>query len=180
MPQLVTGPKMTPTKTGASGFTLIELMVVLAVLAVLLKMAMLSFQGNDNKLITQQVTAFKSMLQKSCQSALFHNKVYALIPDNDGVSSRVLVLGANPSKQKQPQVKKTLKWVETKEQKLLWKIKPAQIETSKPEAGAFNFEQKGWRCWPQGLMDEGQIVFDFAGQTRTLSWNAQGQFSSES
>jgi len=71
---MTTPPKYT------QGFTLIELMVVLVIIAVLLGGVTLSLQPAEGQRLQKQVRAFQGLMQTLCDQALLRHQALGLVP----------------------------------------------------------------------------------------------------
>ncbi|KUJ72430.1 prepilin-type N-terminal cleavage/methylation domain-containing protein [Thiomicrospira sp. WB1] len=160
------------------GFTLIELMVVLVVLAVILKFATMSLNNNDQRRLASQLSVFKSLMQETCQTALFQNRLYGIAAEEGGM--RVLTFAPMSRPKTEGSDNRAgptrFEWRPVENSFVAWLFKPDNIQSTQPLDGPFTFEQPGWRCWPQGLVDQGAVTFRAQGRTQVLEWDVQGNF----
>ncbi len=152
------------------GFTLIELMVVIVILAVLLSLAIVSLKPNQAAELRQQSIAFKGALIAMCDKSAFDQHIYALIPGEQNISMQKLVKGVWQETSLGLIEKSALQW--NKAIKVSW-------ELDKELAKSNGLEEAGWMCWPSGEVNAGKISFKLNELTNTLQWNEILNFSLE-
>lgn len=150
-----------PRKSSAvwqGGFTLIELMVVIVIIAVVLSVGVIAVKPSESALLNKQVAQFKGALMQTCDLAAFEQKIYALVPNQKGLEMYRL---ENASWQIAPK-SQTLKWSEGIT--VNWSLDESLANANK-------LPEPGWLCWPSGEVLEGRIDFKLADSQRHLSWS---------
>ncbi len=145
------------------GFTLIELMVVVVIVAILLTAVVISIQPSESSKVRQQIGAVKGWMQSVCDRAAFDQRIYVMMPTQTGMTF------ARQVKQEwlTPPKARELTWLDGLT--VDWQINetsPLQQSLPKP----------GWLCWPSGEMLGGELQFTLGKTQRILRWNAIGQF----
>lgn len=146
-----------------SGFTLIELMVVLVIVGVLLSATVISIKPSESGKMRKQTAAFKGLMQAVCDQSAFDQHIYVMMPTEKGIDVSYL------SKQKWTAVERFNKfqWVDGIE--VDWQLSAEQAKKDKLPA-------PGWMCWPSGEIKKGQITFQFDSLKETVRWNSLRQF----
>lgn len=140
------------------GFTLIELMVVIVILAVVLSVGVIAVKPNESALLNQQVAQLKGALLQTCDFAAFEQKIYALVPSQQGLDVyRLETAEWQIAPKTQP-----LKWSEGVT--VSWNLDEDLAKVNK-------LPEPGWLCWPSGEVLEGRVDFELAGSQRSLSWS---------
>lgn len=146
------------------GFTLIELMVVVVILAVLVSIATLTFTPNDSVKLNQQTLAFKGALQQTCDEAIFTQKIQALVPSKKGSHLYALQQG---------------KWqIVSSVKPLIW-LPGMSVDwqvAERPSAQA-ELPSPGWLCWPTGEILPGSVTFQLGQQKTKMSWTPLLKFT---
>ncbi len=142
-----------------AGFTLIELMIVLVVLAVVLAVGIVAMTPSKSAVINQQVALVKGGLQQTCDQAAFGQRVFALIPSDKGLSMRYL----RQQKWHDFEASKQVSWSE--EFKVSWVV-------DEDVAKQNNLATPGWLCWPSGEVLEGSVTFELDDYFAKLSWDS--------
>ncbi|QAB14622.1 prepilin-type N-terminal cleavage/methylation domain-containing protein [Hydrogenovibrio thermophilus] len=145
------------------GFTLIELMVVVVIVAILLTAVVISIQPSESSKVRQQIGAVKGWMQSVCDRATFDQHIYVMMPTQTGMTFARQVKQAWST----PPNARELVWLDGLT--VDWQINdatPLQQTLPKP----------GWLCWPSGEMLGGELQFTLGKTQRTLRWNAIGQF----
>lgn len=151
------------------GFTLIELMVVVAIVAVLLSAVVVAIQPSEASKVRQQVSAVQGWMQSVCDRAAFDQHVYAMMPDEKGLAL------ARLNNQAWQMVSAT------KGGERLW-LDGLQVEWELPINSRWQSSDQaetprpGWLCWPSGERQSGALHFTLGDTQRTLSWNPLGDF----
>lgn len=148
-----------PSQTAQQGFTLIELMVVVLIIAVLLSAGLVSLSPSDSALMRKQAKQLQGALQQTCDQAAFSQSLMALVPGDQGLSMQQLTQG---------------KWRDySGAQNLAWQagIK-ATWEMDEMLAKAQKLTPPGWICWPSGEVLEGKVEFEMGDLQKTVRWNA--------
>lgn len=149
-----------------AGFTLIELMVVVVIVAVMLSAVTFSVSTSDGAKLRKQEAAMKGVITALCDRATFQQKLYLAMPEEKGLSF---------AKYEREQ------WVEV-----------SRIEQAPWEAGVevkwsldaeaakqSGLPKPGWVCWPSGEVSAGDIIFRVDKNQTILSWDELGRFKTE-
>jgi general secretion pathway protein H len=134
------------------GFTLIELMVVVVIMAVVLSVGMLSLRPSDAALLTTQQSQLKSLLRLASDHAAFEQRLYLVAPDEQGLTTYVFTDQA---------------WsVSSKMVFLPWQAGlSVQWNTDLTFAEQNQLPQAGWLFWPSGEVLPGEVEMQLDGQT---------------
>ena len=159
-----------------SGFTLIELMVVMVIMSVVVSVAVISLGGNEQTTLRAQQSSAKALLTFVRDKSAIKQQMYLVAPDKAGLTTYVL---------------KTGKWqVDNRIEKLAWQ-EGLDIEWQVDNtafAQQQNLPSEGWVFWPSGDVLGGAIYMRSL-QTKqatgpqdwssySFSWNEVLQFSS--
>jgi general secretion pathway protein H len=152
------------------GFTLIELMVVVAIVAVLLAAGVMSLGSRDNQQQRQQWTQTQSILQMACDQAAFNQQIYLVSVSAKGLEAFYRQQG---------------EWLPAKMHKVSWREETEvswQLDETLQEAWAL--PEQGWLCWPRGVVSEGEIqmqlpTVDSTGSVQVLRWDEGLNFEFE-
>ena len=151
---------------GQKGFTLIELMVVVVILAVMLSAATLALTPSESARLNQQSLQLKGALQQTCDQAVFQQKIHALLVDKKGMTMRVL-------KQNQWQTVAAVQdvpWVDGVT--VTW---PTQVDIQ----SRFGLPGEGWLCWPTGEILPGLVKMQMDKLAKQLSWTPLMKFTTK-
>ncbi|WP_044407927.1 type II secretion system protein [Thiomicrospira microaerophila] len=139
------------------GFTLIELMVVVAIVAIILAAGVMSLGGRDNQQHRQHWAQIQGLLQTACDQAAFNQKIYLVAVTEQGLEAFVREQG---------------EWLAAKMNKVNWPqdTKPRwQLDALLQER--WQLPEPGWMCWPSGLVSEGEIGLSRTDGAQTLRWD---------
>lgn len=141
-----------------------ELIVVVAVIAILLSVALLSIKPSETAKLRQQTAKVKGLVISVCDQAAFDQKVYFISPDRNGLNVEVLEKGSWQKSHKWP----SLNW-------------ESELEVDWSSERVFNSavgenSKEGWMCWPSGELTPGKVIFTLDKTQSTLEWNAVMQF----
>ena len=193
-----------------SGFTLIELMVVLVIVAVMLRMVVLSLSPNTQTRLQLTAEKAKGMMQMACDQAAMRQSLVLIEPSAKQLqawmsvkkSLRKTLQNTDEAEASMPQPKQfvwqklgePLSWPEAVA--VTW-VLPSQIRTQNELHQSMTLDEnlslevqkaqasyraklaKGWRCWPTGEMDAGEMDFkaiDASLPTLQLKWDSWGRF----
>ncbi|WP_127471109.1 prepilin-type N-terminal cleavage/methylation domain-containing protein [Thiomicrorhabdus aquaedulcis] len=142
------------------GFTLIELMVVVVIMAVVLSVGMLSLRPSDSAILNTQQGQLKSALRLVSDYAAFEQRLYLMAPTQDGLTTYVLTDQA---------------WsVSSQVAFLPWQAGlSVEWNTDLTFAQQNQLPQAGWLFWPSGEVLPGEVKIQLDGQTQLTS-NAKG------
>ncbi|UQB41712.1 prepilin-type N-terminal cleavage/methylation domain-containing protein [Thiomicrospira microaerophila] len=129
--------------TKQAGFTLIELIVVVAIVAVVLAVGMMSLGGRDTQQQRQQWTQAQSLLQMACDQAAFQQRIYLVAVTEQGLEAYYRHQG-----DWLPAEMKKVVWSETSQ--MVWQVDDGLKER-------WQLPEPGWLCWPSGLVSEGKL-----------------------
>jgi len=148
------------------GFTLIELMVVVVILAVVLSAATLALTPSESARLNQQSLQLKGALQQTCDQAVFQQKIHALLVDKKGMTMRML-----SRNQWQPvDAIKDVPWVDGV--MATWESQP-EFQTR------FGLPGDGWLCWPTGEILPGLVKMRMDQLAKQLSWTPLMKFTTQ-
>ncbi len=189
-----------------SGFTLIELMVVLVIVAVMLRMVVLSLSPNTQTRLQLTAEKAKGMMQMACDQAAMRQSLVLIEPSDKQLQAWMSVkqndqkvASTDSSSPKAPSLVwqalgEPLSWPEAVA--VTW-VLPSQIRTQNELHQSMTLDEnlslevqkaqasyraklaKGWRCWPTGEMDAGEMDFkaiDASLPTLQLKWDSWGRF----
>ena len=159
-----------------SGFTLIELMVVVVIMSVVVSVGVISMGGNDQTTLRAQAGSAKAFLNFVRDTSAIKQQMYLVVPDKKGLTAYVL---------------KTGRWQpDTGVKKQMWQAglnMDWQIENNafvQPQ----NASDQGWLFWPSGDVMGGAIFMSTqqnqpvsmlqTPSTYSFKWNGLLQFSS--
>ncbi|BBP42670.1 hypothetical protein THMIRHAT_04160 [Thiosulfativibrio zosterae] len=140
------------------GFTLIELMVVVLIVAVLLAVGMVSMAPNDSALLRQQVKQVQGALQQTCDQAAFSQHMMALVPSDKGLE----MLEVSQGQWQAFAGAKDMAWLAGI--RVTW-------QADETVAKAQKLTRPGWICWPSGEILPGEMRFQSTDLKAQLSWN---------
>lgn len=154
--------------TSQQGFTLIELMVVIVILAVLLSTAVMSLKPSESAELRKQTIAFKGALIAICDKSAFDQHIYVIVPEKNKFSIKRLQQGS---------------WLDVQlidERSMLWH-EAVKVSWSLNEelAKSYGLEKAGWMCWPSGEVNAGEITFKLNHLSNHLQWNEILDFTLE-
>jgi len=164
--------------TAQSGFTLIELMVVVVIMAVMVSVGMMSLGSNEQATLRAQDRSVKSLLMAVRDQAALKQRLYLVGVDETGLTTYSQTRGEWQVDEKI----NLLKWPES----LLveWKIDNQTFVQQQ------SLPQEGWVFWPSGDVLAGSIILRnldnqsfVRGQETTeyiIRWNGLLQFEKES
>ncbi|MBE0494039.1 MAG: prepilin-type N-terminal cleavage/methylation domain-containing protein [Thiomicrospira sp.] len=148
-----------PTTSRQKGFTLIELMVVVVIIAVVLAAGLMSFGSHEGSQLRAQWAKTQGLIQTACDQAAFKQRLVLIGIDEQGLK----VYYQTNGQWTQADNIKTLSWSPGFE--VQWRTEPTMQER-------MQLPQPGWLCWPGGLITEGEIRAD--GQI--LAWDQALKF----
>jgi general secretion pathway protein H len=142
-----------------SGFTLIELMVVVAIIAVMLAVGVIGLGGRDTQALRQHWAQSQGLIQTACDQAGFQQRLMLIGVEKQTLSVFQSVKG---------------EWVAFDQVKpMSWPEQFAvEFEWDQTLVERLKLPQPGWLCWPEGLISEGAIGLN----NEKLSWDDQIQF----
>jgi len=147
--------------TAQSGFTLIELMVVLVVMAVVVSVGIMSFASLNQDAVSSQKNRIQQYLKQVSDEAAFKQKLLLVIPDEKGLTAYSKV---NVEWQADAAVE-SYRWPEHLNAE--WVLDETLVERQRlPGAG--------WMFWPNGDVVEGKIVLQMKAdreETASIEWN---------
>ncbi|MBN2648009.1 MAG: prepilin-type N-terminal cleavage/methylation domain-containing protein [Thiotrichales bacterium] len=149
MQRLVTGKynkRPLPASGEQSGFTLIELMVVLLVVGILLSAVSLSFRSSDQALTRQQANQIQALFLYAQDQATFTQRTQLVVADDQGLK---LYHWRQGEWQADARVK-AVSWPAT------FKVRWQQASPSVERDGLL---ANGWWILPQGEAQAGEIVW---------------------
>jgi len=161
---------MFKNKSLQQGFTLIELMVVIVILAILLSTAIMSLKPNEAAELRQQTIAFKGVLISICDKSAFDQHIYALIPDKKGVSVKRLSKSEWQDVDLNGINSESSNWHEAI--KVNWQLNEEIAKSN-------GLKKAGWMCWPSGEVSKGSISFKLNKLSNILEWDEILDFSLE-
>lgn len=146
------------------GFTLIELMVVVVILAVLVSVATWTLTPSDSVKLNQQTLQLKGALQQTCDEAIFSQKIQALVPSKKGVGLFALHQG---------------KWQTVSSVKPLSWLSGISVEWQLDDqlSAQAALPSPGWLCWPTGEILPGSVTFQLGDQSTHMSWTPLLKFT---
>lgn len=151
-----------PSRHYQLGFTLLELMVVVVILAILLSFAIVSLKPNQSAELRKQTVAFKGALITICDQSAFDQHIYALIPSKKGIQIQRLVKGSWQASGLKMVNESSLNWNEAIT--VSWDLNDEL-------AKSYGLKQAGWMCWPSGEVNAGSISFKLNELSHDLQWN---------
>lgn len=147
-------------KVKQAGFTLIELMVVLVIVAVVMGVTVLSLSSNEKSRLNAQKNQLKSYLSLVRDQSTFDLKLYLVAPDQQGL--KTLVFDKDSWK------------IASKVAPLVWQDGVmADWRLDSTFAHRQQLPSAGWIFWPSGEVLSGKVTF-------TLQGGAQSQAQAES
>ena len=197
---------MTTPLKHSPGFTLIELMVVLVIISVLLGGVSLSLQPAEGQRLQKQVRAFQGLMQTLCDQALLRHQALGLVPGRQQAAVYALALpspglfasassesadeearidtqeGLSDAEEANTVSPAAGFWQEdTQLQAPAWTLPPSQVTVNVPQGvdQAFALPKRGWRCFPDGGLDAGSVVFRQGQQAVKLVWDTQQRFEQQ-
>ncbi|MDX1347653.1 MAG: prepilin-type N-terminal cleavage/methylation domain-containing protein [Thiomicrorhabdus chilensis] len=167
-----------PTRSAVqSGFTLIELMVVVVIMAVVVSVGMMSLGSNEQATLRAQDRNVKSLLMAVRDQAALKQRLYLVGVDESGLTT----YSQNRGEWQVDDKIKRLKWPES----LIveWKIDNQTFVKQQ------NLPQEGWVFWPSGDVLAGSIILrnldnqafdrDQEATEYAIRWNGLLQFEKE-
>lgn len=165
-----------------SGFTLIELMVVVVIIAVVVSVGVMSLGSSEQATLRSQERSVKALLLYVRDQAAFNQQLYLVEVNEKGLSAYRL----RQNRWQADETTKPLKWDEALT--VDWKIGSFQTQDGLlNQTGQDMDGREGWLFWPSGEVIPGEIHFaplqsDVSSQNRTdnkqrgLRWNELLQF----
>lgn len=146
------------------GFTLIELMVVVVIMAVVLSVGMLSLRPSDSALLNTQQGQLKSLLRLASDHAAFEQTLYLIAPNQEGLTTYVFTDQA---------------WsVSPKVAFLPWQAGlNVEWNTDLTFAQQNQLPQAGWLFWPSGEVLPGEVSMQLDGQTQLTPSSKGGELA---
>jgi len=170
-----------PAIVKQAGFTLIELMVVLVIIAVVTGVTVMSLTSNTQAKINSQKSQLISYLGLVRDQSTFDLKMYLLVPDQQGL----IPYDFSRGKWQKSQKIKPLNW---KEGLVVdWKLNKRFTQQQ-------NLPKAGWVFWPNGEVLKGKVTFSLLensnssgrkykadeAEQNSVIWNGLLQFEAES
>ncbi len=144
------------------GFTLIELMVVVVIMAVVVSVGVVSLGSFNQNLTATEQAKLQSYLKQVSDEAAFKQRLYLLVPDESGLS---LYAKINFQWQAEQSIEK-FAWHEGFEAS--WQLDETMVRQQQ-------LPQAGWLFWPSGEVTPGLIKLDMAdqneNQTLSVEWD---------
>ncbi len=145
---------MPRSPSAESGFTLIEVMVVVVIISIVLSVGMLSLNQNEQNQLRAQTIKVKSLLEFVSDLSAFDQKMYLVVPEATGLTAYRSVKGVwEPSSKVD-----AMSWVVEAE----WQTEPSAVQR-------YELPKSGWVFWPSGEVTPGSITL------MTLSQKLQQQ-----
>ncbi|MDY0136848.1 MAG: prepilin-type N-terminal cleavage/methylation domain-containing protein [Thiomicrospira sp.] len=150
---------MSRLRWSQAGFTLMELLVVLVIVAVVLSAGLLSFRQDTSRYVAQQANQIQGLLQAGCDEAVWGQRLVFFEVSEKGL---------------QPWVHRQGRWqVFTDLKPLAWHPS-VQVDWTLPalSGGAYDLPAEGWLCWPSGDLTAGEMRLN----QHRLIWDEGGVF----
>ncbi len=153
-----------------SGFTLIEVMVVVVIISIVLSVGMLSLSQNEQSQLRAQTIKVKGLLKFVSDLSALDQKMYLVVPETTGLTVYRSVKGAWESSTKV----NAMSWVVEAE----WQAEPSAVQR-------YQLPRPGWVFWPSGEVTPGSITLMTLSQKiqqqeaiepQVIQWNVFLQF----
>lgn len=150
------------------GFTLIELMVVVVIMAVVVSVGVLSLGRINQDLGSSQQAKIESMLKQVQDESAFKQKLFLLVPSEQGLTPYWFV---NQQWQAHSEIE-PYQWHSGFHRE--WQINETLTRQQ-------NLPEPGWLFWPSGDVTEGQIKLQLmseeaGNQPVVIEWNSTLEF----
>ncbi|WP_319380148.1 prepilin-type N-terminal cleavage/methylation domain-containing protein [Thiomicrorhabdus sp.] len=140
------------------GFTLLELMVVMVIMAVVVSVGVLNLGGNEQAQLRAQQKQFQGVFEWARDQATFEQKLFLLQPDEKGIRLWV---------------RRQAEWVESA--RIPFRPWQEGLKVEWKTVGMVRQEGRlGWLVWPSGEVTEGEIRFALSAKAdvgESLAWD---------
>jgi len=145
-----------------SGFTLIELMVVMVIVAIIIAASVASMNNLTQDIVDDQAGKAKTLLKQASQQAAFTYDLFLVVPNKQGISGY-----RKTQDQWQEEPSLSLQWHESLE--ITW-------QTDETFARQNQLPDSGWLFWPSGETLPGEITAKYKEQQQNpnianVKWN---------
>ncbi|WP_373019687.1 prepilin-type N-terminal cleavage/methylation domain-containing protein [Thiomicrorhabdus sp.] len=168
---------MVSRRVAQSGFTLIELMVVVVIMSVVVTVGMMSIGSSEQATLRSQERSVKSLLSFVRDQAALKQRLYLVAVDEKGLSAYSQQRG----KWQKDEKIDSLAWSESLQ--VEWTIDNQQFARQQ------NLPREGWVFWPSGDVMAGSVLFSprsnsslrgkQAESSYSVHWNGLLQFDAE-
>jgi len=148
-----------------TGFTLIELMVVVVIMSVVVAVGMISMGGNEQATVRAQERSAKALLSYVRDKAAIKQQLFLVAPDEAGLTAYRLTAG----KWQTDEGVEPLVWDERLT--ITWDINNTAFAQQQ------NLPKPGWVFWPSGDVLAGSIEMSSAPNNQTSSLDETSSYS---
>ncbi|WP_038126718.1 prepilin-type N-terminal cleavage/methylation domain-containing protein [Thiomicrorhabdus sp. Milos-T2] len=156
-----------------SGFTMIELMVVVVIMSIVVLVGVMSLGSYSQDILSNQRAKIQSYIKQVADQAVFTQKMYLIAPDQDGLTVFNYV---------------NSQWLQAKQVPIYGWLDGFNVSWQLNETFAKQQQlpRPGWVFWPSGEALKGQITLksidtsagDLEKKTEvTLKWNEVLEFN---